>query len=48
MKFRKSGEEFSSCHAAKKIIKENELGENTKKTDCVVFGTVIDAIISLK
>ena len=31
MKFRKSGEEFSSCHAAKKIIKENELGENTKK-----------------
>ena len=30
MKFRKSGEEFSSCHAARKITEENE-----KKIDCV-------------
>lgn len=36
MKFRKSGEEFSSCHAAKKIIKENELGENTKIRLCCI------------
>lgn len=44
MKFRKSGEEFSSCHTARKITEENELGGN-KKIDGVVFGTVIDAII---
>ena len=48
MKFRKSGEEFSSCHTARKIIKENELGGNTKKIYCVVFGTVINAIIYIK